>query len=148
MMNKGKLLQYSSVDNIYNSPASTFVGYFIGDPGMNFMTCRLEGRILNCGNFTYDRSKKNLDGHGTHFQIGIRPEHVEVSRNKKGNWIPANLAAVENLGTMKILHLESGQHKIKAKMKAWDDSEDGTVWVCFPDDHIKIFDSSGGLVVS
>ena len=41
VMNKGKLLQYSSVDNIYNSPASTFVGYFIGDPGMNFMTCTL-----------------------------------------------------------------------------------------------------------
>jgi hypothetical protein len=44
------------------------------------------------------------------------------------------------------LHLESGQHKIKAKMKGWDDSEGGTVWVRFPDDHIKIFDSSGGLV--
>ena len=146
VMNQGKLLQYSSVDEVYNSPASTFVGYFIGDPGMNFIECTLEGRSLNCGNFTHDISKTHLDGHGTHFQIGIRPEHVEVSRNKKEDWVPAKLVAVENLGNMKILHLESGQHKIKAKMKAWDDSEGGNVWVWFPDDLINIFDSSGGLV--
>jgi glycerol transport system ATP-binding protein len=146
VMHNGKLLQYSSVDEVYSSPASTFVGYFIGDPGMNFIECTLEDRSLNCGNFSYDISKKNLDGHGTHFQIGIRPEHVAVSRNQTEDWIPAKLVAVENLGNMKILHLESGQHKIKAKMKGWDDSEGGTVWVRFPDDHIKIFDSSGGLV--
>ena len=47
---------------------------------------------------------------------------------------------------MKILYLESGQHTVKAKMKAWDDSEGGSVWVRFPDDYIKIFDSAGDLV--
>ncbi len=146
VMNKGEFLQYSSRDTIYDNPASTFVGYFIGDPGMNFIDCTLKDNSLNWGNFTHDVSKLHLDRYGTDFIIGIRPEHVQVSINKKENWISSNLTIVENLGNVQILHIESGEHEIKAKMETWDFSMNGTVWIHFPNDRVRIFKKTGELI--
>jgi glycerol transport system ATP-binding protein len=146
VMNEGEFLQYAPVETIYESPANTFVGYFIGDPGMNFIESTLRDGHLDCGNFTYDVSKMSLDPHDRLFKIGIRPEHVEVSANKVANWIPSTLVSVENLGNMKILHLKFGTHDIKAKLEVWDPSVEGTVWIHLPDDKVRIFRESGELV--
>lgn len=147
IMNKGEFLQYSSRENIYNNPANTFVGYFIGNPGMNFIDCTLKGNSLNCGNFAYDVSKLaiDLDRYGTNFKIGIRPEHVQISRNKKKNWISSNCIAVEHLGNTQILHLVSGENKIKAKVETSDISK-GNVWIHFPNDKVKLFKQTGELI--
>jgi glycerol transport system ATP-binding protein len=148
VMNEGRFLQYASTETIYESPANTFVGYFIGDPGMNFIECTLRDGGLDCGNFTYAVSKMSLDSHGRQFKIGIRPEHVAVSSKKLENWIPSNLVSVENLGNMQILHLRSGKHDIKAKLEVWDPSVEGTVWIQLPDEKVRIFKETGELVAA
>ena len=146
VMNEGKFLQYASTDTIYEEPANTFVGYFIGDPGMNFIGCTLRDNKLDCGNFSYDVSKLSLDRYGKNFKIGIRPEHVQVSRNKREEWISSKLITVENLGNMQILHIVSGKHDIKAKMESFDFSADGNIWIHLPDDKVRIFKETGELV--
>ena len=40
MEKNGHLLQFDSPEEIYSRPSSTFVGWFLGNPGMNFIKCR------------------------------------------------------------------------------------------------------------
>jgi len=146
VMNNGEFLQYASRNTIYETPATTFVGYFIGDPGMNFIECDLKNGALDCGNFSYPVSQASLKKYGTRFQIGIRPEHMQVSREKKVDWIPAELKAVENLGNMQLLHIITGKHDIKAKLETWQHGSEGSVWIRLPDEKVRIFRDTGELI--
>jgi glycerol transport system ATP-binding protein len=147
VMSKGEFLQYASRDEIYENPANTFVGYFIGDPGMNFIDCELKDGSMVWDEFRYEASP-SLKKHGTEFIIGIRPEHVLASEKESKDWIPAKLTAVEHLGNMVILHVLAGKHTIKAKIETWDAPAGGAVWIDFPKDKIKIFKKSGELIGS
>src|SRR5246500_4014401 len=42
VMNKGRIEQIGSPNELYHNPATRFVAGFIGSPAMNFMPCRLE----------------------------------------------------------------------------------------------------------
>jgi glycerol transport system ATP-binding protein len=148
VMHKGEFLQYASRNDIYENPANTFVGYFIGDPGMNFIDCALKDGSLAWDDFRYDASSASLGKHGTEFIIGIRPEHVQASKTEMKNWIPAKLTAVEHLGNMVILHVLAGKHVVKAKLETWDAPAGGAVWIDFPSDKIKIFKKTGELIGS
>lgn len=44
VMNKGKVLQVDTPDNLYNKPRDVFVATFIGSPPMNMISCTLEER--------------------------------------------------------------------------------------------------------
>jgi multiple sugar transport system ATP-binding protein len=86
VMNKGKIEQIGTPNDLYHNPATRFVAGFIGSPAMNFMPCRLEetGGKLNVrvtDRFAFPlplaravryanvpRNEKLL--------LGIRPEHL------------------------------------------------------------------------
>jgi len=146
VMNEGEFLQYAPTDTIYEEPSNTFVGYFIGDPGMNFINCTLKDNSLDCDNFIFDVSHFSLKKYGKNFKLGIRPEHLQVSIHEQRDWIPSKLKAVENLGNMQILHIFSGKHDIKAKMESFELC-DGSVWIHLPNDKVRIFKENGELVV-
>jgi glycerol transport system ATP-binding protein len=150
VMSKGELLQYDSRDAIYENPANTFVGYFIGDPGMNFIDCSLKDDCLMWDDFKHDVPAASLGKQGAEYVIGIRPEHILASKTEKKNWVAAKLTAVENLGNMQILHILAGKHAIKAKLETWEapsgGAAGGAVWIDFPKDKIKIFKKTGELI--
>ncbi|MGD9508621.1 MAG: ABC transporter ATP-binding protein, partial [Geminicoccaceae bacterium] len=43
VMYEGEVVQLGTPQELFERPAHSFVGYFIGSPGMNFMRCRAEG---------------------------------------------------------------------------------------------------------
>src|SRR5437660_10836234 len=65
VLNAGRIEQAGSPLELYASPANVFVAGFIGSPRMNFVSGDLAGRL---GAVT----------------IGIRPEHIVVSRDGNG----------------------------------------------------------------
>jgi glycerol transport system ATP-binding protein len=46
VMNEGRILQRGTPDELFERPAHRFVGHFIGSPGMNFLPCRVRGRMV------------------------------------------------------------------------------------------------------
>src|SRR5205814_10616476 len=42
VMNRGRIEQIGTPNDLYHSPATRFVAGFIGSPAMNFLPCRLE----------------------------------------------------------------------------------------------------------
>jgi len=150
LMNKGELLQYDSPDIVYNNPATTFIGWFIGNPGMNFVDCTLkesEGKgILDAGEFTYDVTEYletlRTETSGSELIIGIRPEHMKLSKERgENNWLQARCRLVEPLGNRLIFHLAVGAKRIRVKQPPTISIVEGdNLWVGFPKDKVKIFD--------
>ncbi|QRM55954.1 ABC transporter ATP-binding protein [Sinorhizobium sp. BG8] len=85
VLDAGVIQQVGSPMELYNRPANLFVAGFIGSPAMNF----IEAARL---------------GHGDAKTIGIRPEHISLSR-ESGEW-KGKVVHVEHLGADTILYLD------------------------------------------
>ncbi len=113
VMRSGHIEQIGSPMDIYSNPVSYFVADFFGSPSMNF----LAGEIVQDGGLRFrssrfdialpDRIKVIRPGPAT---LGIRPEHVGVGFDGKGD---AELAVrlVEPLGKDTLLYFDDGTER-------------------------------------
>jgi len=149
VMKDGMIVQFDKPEILYERPMHTFVSYFIGNPGMNLLNCTLEDEYLDFGDFVYDISElePTLEPHGNEFIMGIRPEWVQVNREKSEKWLPFKCSLSENLGNMQLLHLTLGKTEVKAKLTFSDISEGDVVWVNFPMDKVRIFKKTGERLI-
>jgi multiple sugar transport system ATP-binding protein len=100
VMNKGVVQQIASPQELYRSPANTFVAGFIGSPSMNFLRGRVESGSLRVGPQTLPAG----GGASGDVIVGVRPEDF-VSAN--GDGFEANVAFVENLGPESLVHFHA-----------------------------------------
>ncbi|HVG49724.1 MAG TPA: ABC transporter ATP-binding protein, partial [Rubellimicrobium sp.] len=47
VMHEGRVVQIGTPQELFERPAHTFVGYFIGSPGMNVLPARVEGNVAH-----------------------------------------------------------------------------------------------------
>lgn len=149
VMKDGRVVQVSTSEELYLNPKTPFIGFFIGSPGMNFLNCSLSKKGLDFGEFSVNISSKvksKLAQHGSKFQLGIRPEFIQASKERKKDWIPLKIEVVEDLGRYKIVTLVSAHLKIKSRLpeRMWV-SEGEVVWVNFPEDKVKFY-KNGALI--
>ena len=154
VMRLGKLLQFDTPEKIYMTPKNTFVGWFIGNPGMNFLDATFDqqrGALIGEG-FEYGLSEEFkrilAEKNATEVKLGIRPEHILVKKEAKQG-IKAKCTLVEPFsGDRKILHLEVGGIELKAKVSILLDVKEGeTVSLEFPPEHVHIYDKTGELII-
>lgn len=99
LMNEGKVVQIGQPLELYNVPANTFVGTFVGDPPMNVLPAKLvesNGEtLLHVMEHAIPMGDVRLDGvPEREITVGIRPEDLLIT--EKG--IPARLAVLQNVG--------------------------------------------------
>ncbi len=122
VMNKGRIVQYGTPEELYAEPVSTFVGNFIGSPGMNFVNCEVVDSKLKIGDFDVpisDKLSDSLDFDGNDLELGIRPHLIDISEEREeGKSIPATVTLTEHLGSHQIvtLEIESLGKKLKAEL--------------------------------
>ncbi|MGB7336726.1 MAG: ABC transporter ATP-binding protein [Salaquimonas sp.] len=114
VMYEGEVVQIGTPEELFDEPAHTFVGYFIGSPGMNVIPCSINGKTANIGKVKIDLPRGyKVSGENT--ELGIRPEFVSLSSDKKG--MPVQIDAVENIGRFKIVRANLEGHLINAVLK-------------------------------
>ncbi|MCS7241320.1 MAG: ABC transporter ATP-binding protein [Candidatus Caldatribacterium sp.] len=148
VMNEGKLLQYGSPEEVYNNPKNTFVGYFLGNPGMNFIGCSVDEEkgscVLNAEDFKVflpDLPVSLLRSLvGKKVVLGIRPENLEISMKPILGAISFSVILVEPIGNRLVIHLKRGEKVLKAKIPRQEIVLQQEVWVRFPLEFLKFFD--------
>jgi multiple sugar transport system ATP-binding protein len=90
VMNKGRIEQIGTPNDLYHNPATRFVAGFIGSPAMNFLPCHLEDVGGNLNIRLTDRIAFPLPGQRAarykgvartdKLLLGIRPEHIIEAR--------------------------------------------------------------------
>ncbi|ACM04176.1 ABC transporter ATP-binding protein [Cereibacter sphaeroides] len=99
VMYDGRVVQMGTPEELFERPAHTFVGYFIGSPGMNLFEAEVAGPLARIGSHSlplgadYGRPAGRV-------QIGIRPEFVQPT---DGPGLPVAVTRIEDVGRHRIL---------------------------------------------
>lgn len=102
VMYDGRVVQIGTPQELFERPQHTFVGYFIGSPGMNVISADITGKVANVHgtSLALNRGYKDLNGK---VEIGVRPEFVSLT---EGDGLPVNVRRVEDVGRHKIVRAD------------------------------------------
>ncbi|MBB5721554.1 glycerol transport system ATP-binding protein [Loktanella ponticola] len=110
VMHDGRVVQIGTPQELFERPAHTFVGYFIGSPGMNLFDAEIDGTQAKIAGTTVDLGGAYVAAGKT--QIGVRPEFIRLGSNGAG--IPATIKRIEDVGRHRIVRLDVAGTEISA----------------------------------
>ncbi|MFM7227222.1 MAG: ABC transporter ATP-binding protein [Betaproteobacteria bacterium] len=136
VMTEGEVVQIGSAQALFEAPEHTFVGYFIGNPGMNLLPCSLrDGRVLISGTDSSLPAPASLDIGAGQLTLGVRPEYVECLPTETAGALPTRVLSARNMGTHWLVEGELGGHRIASKQRTHHPTHSGdTVWMKLPAD--------------
>ncbi len=130
VMKDGVVQQVGTPLELYNNPKNKFVAGFIGTPAMNFF----EGKLEKKGRFYFqedggeirvevpERLEKALSPSvGRNIYMGVRPEHIILDREKRGELDSTRRLKVElsePMGNEVFLYFQSRTNPIVARVTA------------------------------
>ena len=86
VMTRGRAVQIGSASDLFERPQHTFVGHFIGSPGMNFLPAAVTpGAPLDATT------------------LGVRPEYVTLAAPNAAGAVPATVTQAQDIGTYWLL---------------------------------------------
>ncbi|MCB2120548.1 MAG: ABC transporter ATP-binding protein [Rhodobacteraceae bacterium] len=135
VMYDGRVVQMGTPEELFETPAHTFVGYFIGSPGMNLLDARIEGRHARIAGGTIDLGA----AYGTlagRTQIGIRPEYTVLTR---GEGIPVAIRRVEDVGRHRLVRAEAEGQPVNIVVPEGIPVSDDLTHVSFQPDRINVY---------
>lgn len=99
VMYDGQIVQIGTPAELFERPRHTFVGYFIGSPGMNVLPVKLDGNTATVGGEQLGLTFQPKVKAGAKTELGIRPEFVSLGREG----MPVAITKVEDIGRHKIV---------------------------------------------
>ena len=100
VMTRGRAVQIGSASDLFERPRHTFVGHFIGSPGMNFLPAGL-AHSAPAGATT----------------LGIRPEYVTLAAAHAAGALPATVTQAQDIGTYWLLTTQvAGGTLVRARL--------------------------------
>ncbi|WP_417780840.1 ABC transporter ATP-binding protein [Stutzerimonas xanthomarina] len=143
VMHGGQIVQFGTPRELFERPQHTFVGFFVGSPGMNLIEVRAEEEGVGFGDLHLPLSGAQAarlpELTASRLQIGIRPEFVQVTNEATTGGMQAEVVRVEDLGTYKILTLRLQGHLLKACLPEDQAVPRELAWVTFPAQWLMLY---------
>ena len=118
VMDAGSIVQVGSPAELFERPKTTFVGYFIGAPAMNFFACKADGSTSVAFGGATIATQTDLSKTGSaDLKLGIRSEYIQIAQAKGPNTITAQVQRVEDLGNHKLVTAGFDEFVIKVKVE-------------------------------
>ena len=130
VMTRGRAVQVGPADALFERPEHTFVGHFIGSPGMNFLPAQKSGSSLEVAGQALPMAS-GLNVPEGPLKLGIRPEYVEVSTKAATGAVCAKVTKLQDIGTHLMLTAAVDGHFVKARLSpdVTGLSEGASVWL-------------------
>ena len=103
VMYDGRVVQMGTPQQLFETPEHTFVGYFIGSPGMNLLSATVEGNTAVVGGTQIPLGKAFGAPTGK-IELGVRPEFTSLASGDEG--LPITIKRVEDVGRHKIVRAD------------------------------------------
>ncbi|MFD1343379.1 ABC transporter ATP-binding protein [Litorisediminicola beolgyonensis] len=135
VMFDGRVVQIGTPEELFQTPEHTFVGYFIGSPGMNVLPARIEGRTahLDAGSVPLGAGYGALSGK---VEIGVRPEFVSLSSTEG---LPVEIVRVEDVGRHKIIRAKLSGKALNIIADEGTEIGADMTRVTFDPDHVNVY---------
>ncbi len=149
VMHEGRVLQLGTPQDLFERPQHTFVGHFIGSPGMNFVPCTLaEGAVaVNGTRIPLDAATAAAAAKATGaLELGVRPEFLGLSDSPQEGAVAVDIGDVEDFGNFKIVTVRMSGRTLKAKVPEDRGVPTGRGYVVFPAGMTRLY--AGGELVA
>ncbi|MBC8129385.1 MAG: ABC transporter ATP-binding protein [Rhizobiaceae bacterium] len=116
VMYDGEVVQIGTPEELFERPKHTFVGYFIGSPGMNVLSCEVDGTdaLVSGVRIALPGGARPM-GSAKKTELGIRPEFVQIV--PRGQGMPVAITRVEDIGSERIVRADFQGQKLVSVVK-------------------------------
>ncbi len=109
VMHAGEVVQIGSPVELFERPRHTFVGHFIGSPGMNVLPCAVEDGVVRIAGHPVKVAHLPATPPTGRLEVGVRPEFVSLS----DEGLPVAITRVSDVGRHLIVDARLGDHRLK-----------------------------------
>jgi glycerol transport system ATP-binding protein len=112
VMTRGRAVQIGSASALFEKPQHTFVGHFIGSPGMNFLPAHVNASGVSVAGKRVMEANAKLNGDDA-ITLGVRPEYVTLASPETFGTLPATVTQAQDIGTYWLItaHIDSDNEK-------------------------------------
>jgi glycerol transport system ATP-binding protein len=136
VMNNGEVVQTGTPIDLFERPHHTFVGHFIGSPGMNLMPCEIQaGKAFVDGLPVETANGTAYKGGAQVLEVGIRPEFISFA----SDGIPADVVRVADAGRYRIVETRAADHKVKLLVPEGGAIPEGKAFLHFDPGHTQVY---------
>jgi glycerol transport system ATP-binding protein len=136
VMHEGTVVQIGTPVELFEHPRHTFVGHFIGSPGMNVLPCDLEGGAPLFGGLPVPTDHPIAhQPNGENLEIGVRPEFVTFAPEG----IPVDIVKVSDTGRFNIVEARHGDHIIKLLAPEGEELPSEDARIRFDPGHTQVY---------
>lgn len=150
IMHDGILQQIGAPEDVYLRPANLFVAQFVGSPVMNVTAATISTGQVEIGGsglgFRFPEAMlSKLSANGGAVSMGLRPEAVIVSNQKKSGLVPSIVTNIEPLGSHDIIDVRIGNATLRVRTESGFSSGQGQeLWAAVDIDQVHFFDTESG----
>ena len=139
VMYEGVIVQIGTPTELFETPKHTFVGHFIGSPGMNILPCDVSDQNVTCFNHQIKTSSdlKNIQS-DSKLEIGVRPEFIKFS----STGLPAEVKNVSDIGRYKVVECLVSDQKIKVIVNEGEEVPADKANLEFSSEYTKVYQDS------
>ena len=118
VMTRGRAVQVGSADQLFERPQHTFVGHFIGSPGMNFLPARFDDGRLLIGEQRLSAPPERASAlqQAGDFTLGVRPEYVQPAEAGDQTALPVQVVQALDIGTHWLVTGSVGESTVRARL--------------------------------
>jgi len=99
VMTRGRAVQIGSASELFERPRHTFVGHFIGSPGMNFLPVSpATSGVRVAGHMLALPSASRWVGGEAPLALGVRPEYVTLAAPGAPEALPVQVTQAQDIG--------------------------------------------------
>jgi glycerol transport system ATP-binding protein len=117
VMTRGRAVQVGSAADLFERPSHTFVGHFIGSPGMNFLPGQVEQQGVQLAGMSVMLPAGRTLPFGK-FRLGIRPEYLRLVPAHTSGALEMKVSHVQDVGTHVMLSANVEGHTVKARLSS------------------------------
>ncbi len=154
LLNRGRVEQYGTPEELYDTPSSVFAAGFLGSPAMNLLDATLTTTDGHISVFAPGTEAMLWQGATPERDIvvGVRPEHLAIFAGGSAEAVPTagialrgTVELIENLGREQLVHCRIGDDRVTAacdRDERWEVGE--LVVLTAPTARVHLFDRDSG----
>ncbi len=143
VMYEGEVVQIGAPEDLFERPQHTFVGYFIGSPGMNVLPAKIEGSVAHLGEAALPLGRAYDALNTETVEIGVRPEFATLTRD--GDGLPVTIKRVEDVGRHRIVRADFQGQEVNVIVGEGESLGQDLTQVRFDPKHVNVY-ADGWLV--
>jgi len=141
VMYEGDVVQMGTPQDLFERPAHTFVGYFIGSPGMNVLAAQIDGDKAYIDGCSIPLAHGYRSIAGDKIEIGVRPEFARLVRKEDvgDQGLQVTIKRIEDIGRFKIARTEFFGRELNVVVPEGEAISDQANRVVFDAERVNVY---------